>query len=584
MNEKTPLTVSHNHDGHTVCYGAEKEGGSKEKAVCKNDGTIIGTSYRKLLVLGSSIVLVILASVSFSHGALARSSSEALAIENRDYDLDTKRESVSMTEEAYLNNLEAVAKQKATFNKSDLGPSSSSYPHQAKFPSGVFDILKADDKDYLRTIRSRCTDALALNSSVAAEVLGCRLYFDVADSYHPIALGPLKNGADYLNSREQFGYNAQLITTPIFKNKALPIMIDKGCLEMTPGGEPSSRKFSYSTSSEYEQAISDNGSIAIDAEGSYGAITMNAGFEMAISSSSSSQSTTSYAYGETNHYNVFGLLDNRCFSNSWIDIIVDNKLVKDDYVKAWEELRTRSYSSINSSTFDATFKKVVDAGLMIPTSYIYAVEAEMTTTSRFKSTGHDSAEEISTAINAGLAADTGTASGSLQTRMERVIETKKKELNIESTITVSGRVKGGGGSFTTSCFDNNSCIDTVSQQSNNILRDLNKLQPPSNHKTFITMDDFVKRYFGGTRGFPVGFYEAVNQYFTYETCEPICYKQPYLPTLCFVTIKTYLGDGKEIATSSITLQNCQGPSRTCSQARKFIHVNPRDVLCKQPVN
>jgi len=328
-----------------------------------------------------------------------------------------------------------------------------------------------------------------------------------------------------LNVLTRVGYRREFITR-IFKNEALAVMIDEGCFFFRQlNSDVDGLTTLYSSSASYTESMQQSNFRSVMGEGTYGPVSVNAGYEQSTSSSSTSSSTKSYVYGERRLLANVGFLENRCLSiREQLRVIADKNLVKDEWLNHWRNLRDNDMRW-NPSTipYINSFRKVVKGGLMLPISYQYSVALDRFVDSRFESTRSETSSSVEKAVTAGISFEFVSGGGSFQAEAQSRIDKVRFEEKITSSLRIQTRAYGPEG-FSASCFNEEAgtCDSRITEAVKEFRDDVNQITTPMNHYNFINIDKFAQMYLEalgeGPRGFDDGFSDSVNEYLSHQTC------------------------------------------------------------------
>jgi hypothetical protein len=405
-----------------------------------------------------------------------------------------------------------------------------------KFPEGVFDISKADDITYVRGVQQRCNQAVQ-NSKNPAEILSCIIYFDNSYTTVPMSLGPLKDGVDLMNSVSDQGYDSSDVNK-IFTDNAMAVMIDQGCFIFDVGesGSPKTSDVRYNSTDTYESSFYKENSVAFNIKAGFFGVNLHGGFNRGSKKWDNSNSIKKYWYGKKSFYSNIGLLQNTCLSQSKIDIIVENNLIKAEVIEQWKEVRgsifdpaptsLKNYGNIDQSKFTKEFKSIADGGFMIPDTYQYGVSVDYTIVIIDKDASSQVGDITNNSFDIGLGFGNEQFSIDFTLSVKKAVEATLNQTSSSFSVDVESYVKGSDNVMTTCLNTKDKCLNDIATEYNAIKGDINKLGKPINHVGFVSLDDFVSWYFKYNndpletgKGFPANFEAAANTYLTYETCE-----------------------------------------------------------------
>jgi len=476
---------------------------------------------------------------------------------------------------------------------------------ESAFNNELFDSSKVDDRDYMSRLNTRCNTAIIRGDLTVGALFGCNLYFELSLSNHKFAMGPLKVGADLLNSNNPLGYryNTDFQTyTQIFTPNALAIMINEGCFQFQPGSGQRKEEYRYSSSLEMSDTYEDSNSQSFSIEGGYAGVSISAAAERSRSTISETKRNVQYYHAKKSWVSDIGTVDNKCFSDSQygttsMEVIVENNLVRPEYVRAWREVRglqllqypNDSLSILERYVFqNAAFKLVAEAGIFIPQVYMYGVEVNYRMSGSFVQTTVNNTKTISNSLSAGISyqiPESVSASFSLTNAVSHTVNTAMS--SSEEEVTVNAEKRGVGVSV--GCLNDNTCGDDVENAAEIIRADVSRLGEPLSANSYLSMDSFVKNYFAAEGeiatfddGFPNGFKNALMYYYSYEKCLAVANRScgcRFLST-CGTNrgsyVGTFRGDG---VFDGLSFQYCDGDC-TASTRFKYIDADQREPdLC-----
>ena len=386
----------------------------------------------------------------------------------------------------------------------------------AKFPPGVFDMDQAGDSTYMSTLNNRCYEALQ-NQTVASQpyyVLGCRIWFDVGSDAMPIALGTLVLEYNLMQYKDN-GYTSDDVNN-IFIPSAHAIMINEGCYELSIEDGEMGSQTSYASSSQYNSTINSSTDIDISASGSYGHVSVSAGYNKRVTKANSENKATKVAYGEQKYHAKVGVLTNRCLNdkNMFTDVIKKYNLIDQAVLEQWSTIMSATDATSLVKTSD--FQNVAEGGLLFPTSYKYGAEVSYAMESTYTATSTATSDDMNESIKAGLSLTFEGTGASVSAQVNDSVSKKASSLNVEQQTTVTE--KAFGYQLDYSCLQNNTCPTAVSDNAEEMKNDLNKLSPPYTHYAFGSLDDIVSWQTGATNGLGSVFYDALNTYYTTVQC------------------------------------------------------------------
>ena len=379
---------------------------------------------------------------------------------------------------------------------------------QAEFPEGIFDKSKLDDSMFLNNLMGSCSKAITENQdSTPGEKLACHLLYHPSWSKQPMALGTLKLGQNLFTSMENGSYQKPDINH-IFKDHALAVMINEGCISFDSGLDKSeSSSVDFVDESSYEKSLENSDSFQIDTSVSgYGA-TVSAGYKKMSSATTTETENKKLAFGEKKFYSSVGTLRNSCLVDEGMfkEVILGNNLIKDYWVEKWfdlyslppslpcKQILTIFYPECYKAI--GTAKEIFDGGLLIPTSYNYGASVYYTIKSTYKAKSSETSKSMSDAISAGLSAEfQGGYGGSIDSKVESTVKESLSKKSITEKVYVKS--EGYGNKVDISCIKDETCSTELVEAVEEMRGDFNNIGKPLGHSSFISLDDIVFWYTG----------------------------------------------------------------------------------------
>lgn len=377
---------------------------------------------------------------------------------------------------------------------------------QAKFPKGIFDKSKLDDPMYLNKVMGSCSEAITQNQdSSPGEKLACHLLYLPSWEGQPMALGTLKLDVNLFDSMTDGSYKKSDINN-IFKDYALAIMIDEGCLSFDAALDKSdSSSVKFVDESSYEKSLEQSNSIQVDTSATGWGVTVKAGYKKMSSSKNTETENRKYAFGENKWYASVGTLRNSCLVDEGMfkKVIFGNKLVRDEWIEKWTDFNSAPCKSfldflndINSECHKAAevALEILEDGLLIPTSYNYGASVYYSISSTYEEKNIETSKSMSDAINAGLSAEFQGIGGSVDAAVEKAVteSLSKKEINEEIYV----KSEGYGNKVDISCIQSESCSTNLLEAVEEMRGDFNNVGKPLGHSSFVSLDDIAFWYTG----------------------------------------------------------------------------------------
>jgi len=417
-----------------------------------------------------------------------------------------------------------------------------------KFPPGVFDPAKKDQKDeleHIMGIQSRCGEAEGTKIT-RAEMLACHMYFTPASGISSVttmtyALGPITLETNLLDATLKGEYRANTVNG-LFSFNAMAEMIDRGCFIFnTEYIGSTSTTTSYVDSETYSNEVEKENGIDETAKVGYGPVGVNAGYSQQNKNSEGQFSNSKIAFGSASWEASIGTMTNQCLQNRYLFSLIKD-LVDPYVVKQWKSIIKNGAAS---SDFDA----VAMGGVFIPTGYHYGARAGYDITATYEALSSTAASDASKTISAGISGGFGAGTASIQSKVNSAISQSSAKSSINFRHDTETR-------FVNVAKNVSFTLEAVNEAAREQRKDVNQLGLPTKVSAYTDLATIVNMYFDNDAALGDSFEDGLRNKFAYFTCNSGSYQY-------------FNGFGNEIGGGS-----CSKAGLTSVPCRAAMHVSP----------